>query len=190
MMRPARPATSREFSAYTCFGCHEHEKARIEGKHREEGIRDIANCVRCHSSANGEHGEGGARQGPRAWLARRATRMARRGEWTAARHDLGQDNVREHASIGVGGSRLERGARALRPLRVHDAVVALIDAIRPAAPVDQTRRTAVKGFVEDIEDLTVENAAFGAWSTRQAPATGADGAEGRRRDRRRDPPGT
>lgn len=46
------------YKAYTCYGCHEHQKGRIEAEHREHGIRDIDNCVRCHRGADGEHGEG------------------------------------------------------------------------------------------------------------------------------------
>lgn len=46
------------YRTYTCYGCHEHQKARIEAEHREHGIRDIENCVRCHRGADGEHGEG------------------------------------------------------------------------------------------------------------------------------------
>lgn len=66
---------------YTCYGCHEHTERNIAGEHREEGIRDFANCVECHRSGDehdirwggeggrmpmfrregGEHGEGGER---------------------------------------------------------------------------------------------------------------------------------
>ena len=44
---------------FTCFNCHEHKQSQIEARHREEGISDIENCVRCHRSASDEHGEGG-----------------------------------------------------------------------------------------------------------------------------------
>jgi hypothetical protein len=48
------------FKAYTCYGCHEHERGRVLAQHREEGIRDLDQCARCHRSANGEHeGKGG-----------------------------------------------------------------------------------------------------------------------------------
>lgn len=43
---------------YTCYGCHEHQPGRIVAEHREEGIRNIENCVRCHRGADGEGGEG------------------------------------------------------------------------------------------------------------------------------------
>ncbi|MBL7924856.1 MAG: cytochrome c3 family protein, partial [Bacteroidia bacterium] len=42
------------FKDYTCYGCHEHSLAGIRSEHREEGIRNIDNCVRCHKSAD-EH---------------------------------------------------------------------------------------------------------------------------------------
>jgi hypothetical protein len=43
-----------EYTKYTCYGCHEHTLARIEREHREEGIRDFQNCVKCHRSGD-EH---------------------------------------------------------------------------------------------------------------------------------------
>jgi formate dehydrogenase maturation protein FdhE len=46
-----------EFGRYTCYGCHEHTPANVRAQHREEGIADLNNCVRCHRSARGE-GEG------------------------------------------------------------------------------------------------------------------------------------
>lgn len=49
------------YRTYTCYGCHEHQKARMEAEHLEEGIRNIQNCARCHRSADDEHGEGDRR---------------------------------------------------------------------------------------------------------------------------------
>lgn len=46
------------FRQYTCFGCHEHREPQIVAEHREEGITNVANCVRCHRSAHGEPGGG------------------------------------------------------------------------------------------------------------------------------------
>ncbi len=37
----------QQYQTYTCYGCH--AEARMISKHREEGIGDISNCVRCHS---------------------------------------------------------------------------------------------------------------------------------------------
>jgi hypothetical protein len=50
------------FRAFTCYGCHAHQQGQIEAEHREEGLRNIQNCVRCHRSADGEQGEGDARE--------------------------------------------------------------------------------------------------------------------------------
>jgi hypothetical protein len=50
--------TTRDFSKYTCYGCHEHTPANISRKHSREGIQNFENCVRCHRSAHGES-EGG-----------------------------------------------------------------------------------------------------------------------------------
>jgi len=49
------------YRSYTCYGCHEHSEARIASKHREEGIGNFSDCVRCHRSAS-EH-EGGEGRG-------------------------------------------------------------------------------------------------------------------------------
>jgi hypothetical protein len=55
--------TGNNYSQYTCYGCHEHTQARMEAKHREEGVaEDLQNCVRCHRSGRGE-GEGGGERG-------------------------------------------------------------------------------------------------------------------------------
>jgi hypothetical protein len=35
-------------SAYTCYGCHEHNRDRVIAQHQEEGISNISNCLRCH----------------------------------------------------------------------------------------------------------------------------------------------
>jgi mono/diheme cytochrome c family protein len=47
--------TSNNYKQYTCYGCHEHTPANMQAKHREEGVSDLDNCVRCHRSASGEH---------------------------------------------------------------------------------------------------------------------------------------
>lgn len=46
---------------YDCYGCHEHNPVQIQNEHREEGITQLDDCVRCHPSGReeGEHGEGG-----------------------------------------------------------------------------------------------------------------------------------
>jgi hypothetical protein len=42
--------------AYTCYGCHEHQQASIVARHREEGITNIQDCVRCHPTGREEEG--------------------------------------------------------------------------------------------------------------------------------------
>jgi hypothetical protein len=42
---------NNDFTSYTCYGCHAHTPTRVLEEHREEGIGDIKNCVRCHRSA-------------------------------------------------------------------------------------------------------------------------------------------
>jgi hypothetical protein len=44
-------------TGYTCYSCHEHNQGEIANKHREEGIGNLNNCVRCHPS--GREAEGG-----------------------------------------------------------------------------------------------------------------------------------
>lgn len=48
-----------DFSRYTCYGCHAHTPAKIEAEHREEGIRNTTNCVRCHRDGGDESGREG-----------------------------------------------------------------------------------------------------------------------------------
>jgi hypothetical protein len=45
-----------DYSRYTCYGCHEHTPQNVLREHRDEGIRDLDNCVRCHRSADSEGG--------------------------------------------------------------------------------------------------------------------------------------
>jgi len=45
-------------SAYTCYGCHEHNPAETAAKHAEEAPGDITNCVKCHPTGQEEEGEG------------------------------------------------------------------------------------------------------------------------------------
>ena len=43
-----------DYKQYTCYGCHEHTRPKIQAEHREEGITDFENCVECHRSADDE----------------------------------------------------------------------------------------------------------------------------------------
>jgi len=44
-------------TAYTCYGCHEHNQANIASEHREEGISDFNDCMRCHPTGREEEGD-------------------------------------------------------------------------------------------------------------------------------------
>ena len=47
------------YESYSCTGCHAHRPARMAAEHREEGIANWQNCVRCHRSGDeDEAGEG------------------------------------------------------------------------------------------------------------------------------------
>jgi len=48
----------RNLSAYSCYGCHEHNPAEIEEEHREEGISNFQDCTRCHPTGREEEVEG------------------------------------------------------------------------------------------------------------------------------------
>jgi hypothetical protein len=50
-----------DYKQYTCYGCHEHTPENMRGKHLEEGIRNLDDCVKCHKSASEDNvqGEGG-----------------------------------------------------------------------------------------------------------------------------------
>jgi len=53
------------FKTYTCYNCHEHNPAKIERKHRKEGIREFQDCMRCHPTGREHEAEGGERGGKR-----------------------------------------------------------------------------------------------------------------------------
>ena len=38
-----------DLTSYTCYGCHEHDEARIRAKHVEEGISNFQDCIQCHA---------------------------------------------------------------------------------------------------------------------------------------------
>ncbi len=49
---------SNSLGTYTCYGCHEHNPDNIATKHREEGIINFQDCIRCHPTGQGEGGGG------------------------------------------------------------------------------------------------------------------------------------
>jgi hypothetical protein len=46
-------------NGYSCYGCHEHSRGEVENEHREEGIKNFNNCVRCHPDGREHESEGG-----------------------------------------------------------------------------------------------------------------------------------
>jgi hypothetical protein len=52
---------SNDYKRYTCYGCHEHQPAKVRAEHEEEGIRDFEDCVKCHRSADKESAERASR---------------------------------------------------------------------------------------------------------------------------------
>jgi hypothetical protein len=48
-----------DFRTYTCYGCHEHQPARVESKHVRMGIGNFQNCVRCHPTGREHEGRRG-----------------------------------------------------------------------------------------------------------------------------------
>ena len=61
---------ANDYTTYTCYGCHEHSPGNIIGEHQEEGITNIADCVRCHRSGDEDDirmdGRSGSEGGERA----------------------------------------------------------------------------------------------------------------------------
>ncbi|HEX4599286.1 MAG TPA: cytochrome c3 family protein [Burkholderiaceae bacterium] len=51
---------NRDVRHFTCYGCHAHQPDRIRAVHMDEGIRDFADCVRCHRNP-GQEPQGGER---------------------------------------------------------------------------------------------------------------------------------
>lgn len=47
-----RTCHTENLQSYTCYKCHDPAKTKAE--HDEEGIRDLANCVRCHAGGREE----------------------------------------------------------------------------------------------------------------------------------------
>ena len=47
------------FKSYTCYGCHEHQPARIARKHLRLNAVELANCTRCHPTGREHERRGG-----------------------------------------------------------------------------------------------------------------------------------
>jgi hypothetical protein len=48
-----------DFKKYTCYNCHEHSPSKIADEHREEGIYNYQNCIKCHRNGSDGEREGG-----------------------------------------------------------------------------------------------------------------------------------
>lgn len=55
---PCQTCHPETLSTYTCYDCHEHDRVETEGKHREEGITDFQDCMRCHPTGQEDESEG------------------------------------------------------------------------------------------------------------------------------------
>jgi hypothetical protein len=53
---PCQTCHPDNLDSYTCYGCHEHERLEVQQKHREEGIQDFQDCMRCHPTGQEEEG--------------------------------------------------------------------------------------------------------------------------------------
>ncbi|HLW65085.1 MAG TPA: hypothetical protein VKS79_07150 [Gemmataceae bacterium] len=51
-----------DMKAYTCYGCHEHEEARIARKHPKLNAMQLQNCVKCHPTGRENERRGGERE--------------------------------------------------------------------------------------------------------------------------------
>jgi len=45
------------YKKYTCYNCHEHSQSNIADQHREEGIYNYQNCMKCHRNGKAEEEE-------------------------------------------------------------------------------------------------------------------------------------
>ncbi len=57
--------TPTDYKQYTCYGCHEHDPARVQRQHDDEVRgRNLDDCLSCHrgGSKHGERGERGERR--------------------------------------------------------------------------------------------------------------------------------
>jgi hypothetical protein len=53
---PCQTCHPDTLSTYTCYGCHEHDRAGTVSEHREGGITDLEDCARCHPTGREEEG--------------------------------------------------------------------------------------------------------------------------------------
>jgi hypothetical protein len=53
--------TSGQYHIYSCYGCHQHQKAGVEKQHTRRGIGNVQNCVRCHPTGREHEARSGAK---------------------------------------------------------------------------------------------------------------------------------
>jgi hypothetical protein len=41
------------YSTYTCYGCHRHTTASVQGDHEGQSLASLADCIRCHPGGRG-----------------------------------------------------------------------------------------------------------------------------------------
>lgn len=44
--------TNNNFSAFTCYGCHEHSESKLVEEHHEHGIYNFTDCASCHPNSD------------------------------------------------------------------------------------------------------------------------------------------
>ncbi len=43
---------NNNYKEYTCYGCHNHQQAKVEQEHEKSGINSYQNCILCHKNGN------------------------------------------------------------------------------------------------------------------------------------------
>lgn len=92
--------SDNNYSAYTCYGCHEHSPGKIEEKHLEEGIRNYQDCAACHPSADEDEAKrifrSGRYQDP-SWNGfEREKYFRQKGYWKSGYNDYEGDDDDRH----------------------------------------------------------------------------------------------
>ncbi len=49
---------NNNYKAYNCYGCHDHQQAKVEQEHEKAGIYSYQNCILCHPNGNIEEAKG------------------------------------------------------------------------------------------------------------------------------------
>jgi hypothetical protein len=46
-----------DVSSYTCYGCHAHTPASVQGEHEGRSLAELTDCIRCHAGGRSEGGD-------------------------------------------------------------------------------------------------------------------------------------